>query len=482
MTRVDHPAVRRAPARYRVVTALGDWRGLPGPLHRRVASALRGAIEDGLLPPGLRLPSERALADTLGLSRGTVVAAFEVLDESGLVERRHGSGTYVRAGAGVAAEAAEQLPSGVLPHLSPGPDRIIDLSLSAPADARHLPPLRLGAPELFEPSPGHGYLPTGATALRETIAARLTRTGLTTTPGQLLVTGGAQQAISLAAGLLRPGDAVAVECPTYPGALAAFGRAGLRMEPVATDADGIVPDALAALCRRDRIAMVYTVPTGHNPTGAIASAERRRALVELAAAHNVLVVEDLTLAELVLDGSAAPPPLGALGDDHVISVGSLSKLLWGGLRIGWLRAADPVRARLARHKAAHDLTTSAVGQLLAVRLLAAADDAYLSGWRTALATRRETLESALADRLPDWSWTSPRAGMSLWVRLPGSDADVLAAEALRHGVAVAPGSTACLCERHYGHVRISFTPSPPTLLHAAIRLGRTWHALQKGQP
>src|SRR6202161_2162132 len=212
----------------RLVGTLGDWAVGPGPLFRQLARAVAGAIEGGALAEGLRLPSERGLASALFVSRGTTVAAYDQLVADGLVERRHGSGTFV------AGPAALGLPDGregsALVHRlverSSVRSTVVDLSISVLHDAGGLPAVTLSSRDLRAMVPETGYSPWGSPGLRALIADHVTAWGLPTVPGQIVITSGAQQGISAAAACwLRPGDTVVVEDPCYPGAIAAFAQA-----------------------------------------------------------------------------------------------------------------------------------------------------------------------------------------------------------------------------------------------------------------
>jgi DNA-binding transcriptional MocR family regulator len=159
----------------------------------------------------------------------------------------------------------------------------------------------------------------------------------------------------------------------------------------------------------------------------------------------------------------------------VIAIGSTAKLLWGGLRVGWIRVRDePLRSALAGRKSALNLATSAISQAIAAQLLAALTPQWLEAHRAALTERRDYLADLLAAYLPAWTVQPPQAGLSLWARLPVSSADAFTHAAARHGVAVAPGALACVDGRHHNYVRLSFAEQPGTLELAAERLAAAW--------
>jgi DNA-binding transcriptional MocR family regulator len=460
----------------RVIGGLGDWTVGPGPLVRQLARALAGAIENGTLAEGLRLPSERALARSLFVSRGTTVAAYDRLVGDGLVERRPGSGTFV------AGAAALGLPDGregsplvhrLVEH-SHGPSGVIDLSLSVLHDAVGLPDVTLSTGDLRAMAPSTGYSPWGSSGLRALVAAHVTGWGLPTSSDQVVITTGAQQGISAAAACwLRPGDTVVVEDPCYPGAIAAFAQAGARFVGVPVDGDGVRLDELGRALA-DRPALVYLQPTVQSPTGTVLSAVRRRHVAELVDRHRVPLVEDLALADLCW--TPAPPPVAALcSDASVAVVGSLSKTLWGGLRLGFVRAPEPLALRFARVKATSDLGSSAVSQMLAERLLSGPTDLWRSR-SSELRRRYEALADALARRLPAWHFDEPSGGLSLWVSLGGVDAERVAQTALRHGVAVATAAPLSVTDGHGDRIRLSFAAPAAVLRQGVERLGRAWDA------
>lgn len=482
MARRANPAeVDRPGAVTAFVGELGEWMLGPGPLYRQLARAVAGAIERGVFARGVRLPSERALAAALVVSRGTTVAAYDQLVADGLIERRRGSGTYV-LGAGILGLPPGREGSALVHRLvdrSAGTSTIIDLSISVLHDASRVPAFTLTAEDLKAVQPDTGLSPWGLEGLRAALAVHVSGWGLPTRPEEIVVTTGAQQAIAAAAACwLRPGDTVVVEDPTYPGAIAAFGQAGARLVGVSVDRDGVRIDELAtALAARP--ALVYLQPTVHSPTGALLSESRRRAIARLIAETRVPLVEDLALADLAW--RPAPPPIAASCPDAAVAVvGSLGKLFWGGLRIGWVRAPAPLAVRFARVKATQDLGSSALSQVVAERLVTAlatpSGARHAEALRTELRTRYETLAAALSEQVPEWTWDAPAGGLSVWVRLPHDDADAFAQSALRHGVAVATAPALSPSTRHRDRLRLAFSAPAPELRRGAGRLAEAWRA------
>jgi DNA-binding transcriptional MocR family regulator len=319
------------------------------------------------------------------------------------------------------------------------------------------------------------YAPTeGNPQLRALVAGRMTARGLPTTAADLLVTTGSQQALTLVAtALLDPGDVVAVEEPTYLAALQCFQLAGARVVPVASDEDGIDPEALAGVLERERPRLLYLVPTFANPTGRTLPAERRAAVAALAARSGAWVVEDDPYGELRYRGTPVPAlaahPEGA---DRVLHLGSFSKVAAPGLRLGWLRAPAALMPALTVAKQAADLHTSTIDQAAAAEYLATADlDGHIRALCAAYRERRDAMVGALPEVLPPGStWSDPDGGMFTWVRLPGDvDTAELLPRALAHDVAFVPGWAFYAGEPDRATMRLSFTTNTPEQIGEGMR-------------
>jgi len=467
------------------VDLLGDFASGPGPLYTRLAQALESAIETGALPAGSRLPAERPLAGSLGVSRTTVVLAYARLREAGLVESRQGSGTFVprrpqpsprrsqREGPGrsflvdsVTRAAAEE-PADTISFmgacLPAGDELLAEAWDEARADIE-----ALGAHA--------GYSPQGLPTLRSAIAEDFDRRGLPTSPDEVLVTGGAQQAIDLVARLLvPPGAAVALEDPTYLGAIDAVGLAGARRVSVPVGPDGVDVAALRRVVAEETPALTYLVASFHNPTGALLPEADRREIARLAEEKRTTIVEDESLVELGFS-SRPPRPIAAFAPAApVLTVGSLSKLFWGGLRVGWVRAARPLVDRLTRLKVTADLSGSVLGQSLAARLLRRRQEVAQRRRRESLA-RLDHLSALLRDRLPEWTFEPPRGGLTLWVQLPAPVAEELSRVALHHGVSIVPGSVHSPSGGCRDRVRLPFVLDADETSEGIARLARAWSA------
>ncbi|MFC8367302.1 MULTISPECIES: PLP-dependent aminotransferase family protein [unclassified Streptomyces] len=317
----------------------------------------------------------------------------------------------------------------------------------------------------------------GEPTLRAALAARTSARGLATDADDILVTTGSQQALSLlATALLEPGDTVLVERPCYLAALQAFGLAGARVVAVPGDEDGIDPGALEELVVRERPKLLYTVPTFSNPTGRTMPAARRAAVAEVAGRRGLWIVEDDPYGELRFEGERVPWIASYEGArDRTVLLGSFSKVMAPGLRLGWLRAPDGLRRACAVAKQAADLHTPTVNQLAAARYLADNDlDAHVARVAVAYRARRDAMLAGLADALPAGAaWTRPEGGMFLWVRLPGSyDTTALLPDVVRHDVAYVPGAPFHAGEPDRATLRLCFvTQTPDEIAEGLRRLG-----------
>jgi DNA-binding transcriptional MocR family regulator len=449
---------------------LGRWSSGRGPLPALLSARLRQLIDEGELPPGEPLPPDRAFASALAVGRSTVVAAYDLLRQDGRIVRHQGSGTRVAGTPRITGRQTTGAPAFL--HLLEPREGVILLACAAPDK----PPPELAdaygriLPRLAATSGDIGYHPTGHPVLRRAIADHYTRRGISTDPGRILVTNGAQQALSLLArAFLAPGDQVLVEAPTYHGALEAF-----REQAAVPQALPIGLSGIRAAASRHHPALAYVISTFHNPTGSVLSPLTRRTLAETCAATGVPLIDDEVLSDLGFPGEQPPPPLAAF-DDSVISVGSLSKTVWAGLRIGWVRAPAPAIARLARLLAVHDLGGNIPGQLAAADLLPRVQ--WLARQRAfEHKARHDHLRAQLARHLPDWDVPSVRGGQTLWIRLPHGDGTSFAQTALRHDVAVLPGSGLDATGQSAEYLRLHFLAAPDELTEAVRRLTAAWRA------
>jgi 2-aminoadipate transaminase len=319
----------------------------------------------------------------------------------------------------------------------------------------------------------------GDPELRAAIAARLTARGLPTEAGELLITSGSQQALTLAATvLIEPGDRVLVEEPSYLAALQAFALAGAVVVPVACDGDGLDPDAVAAAAQQHGAHVLYTIPTFQNPTGRTLPLERRRALAEVAERCGLWLIEDDPYGELRYRGEPLPS-LATMAAERTLALSTLSKVAAPGLRIGWVRTPEALRRSLVVAKQAADLHSSTVDQAAAARWLAEVDlDAHLGMLRAEYGRRRDALLDGLSSALPPGSTHNrPEGGMFVWARLPdGWDAEPLLTRALARDVAFVPGYPFFAGEPDRATLRFSFTThAAEEIAQGLARMRQAWH-------
>ncbi|MBU2665718.1 PLP-dependent aminotransferase family protein [Actinoplanes bogorensis] len=458
---------------------LGQWHALPGrhrsPDYAALAAAVRGLLSDGRLPLGVRLPAERELAESLAVSRTTVSAAYRTLRETGHLTSRRGAGSWTTLPHGHRVAT-----SGLW---AAGDDRdMIDLGVAASAAPVELvPAARAAADDLPRYLGSAGYHPTGLMELRDVVAAGYRERGVATSAEQILITAGTQQALDLVLRLSVPaGSPVLVEAPTYPNALAALAARRARINTHGLDAEtGWDGEMLLGALRQQRPRLSYVIPEFHNPTGHLMTAELRERLVATAHSTGTELVVDESWVDLALEGQEMPPPV-AVFDRHsrVVSIGGMSKGYWGGLRIGWVRASAPLVQRLAAIRVGVDMASPVLEQLVAVRLLAQAPQ-ILAERRTRLRERRDALAATLRELLPEWEFTLPRGGASLWAELDGPISSALARAAEDLGVRLAPGPRFGLDGTLERFLRLPFTLPPDELTEAVRRIASVRHDLDR---
>ncbi|MGD0559740.1 MAG: PLP-dependent aminotransferase family protein, partial [Streptosporangiaceae bacterium] len=471
---------------------LGHWSTPEGPLYRLLSARLARLADTGALTAGLRLPAERDLAAQLSVSRNTVAMAYQTLRDEGMAESRQGSGTRIVPHR--TTPAATHRANGFFTNLLESSRVRADLTFAqgecAPQVAAAVadPSSVLSPAKLQAITGSHGYYPLGFPGLRAAIAEMLTaRYGVPTAAAEVIVTTGAQQALDLLArDEVLPGGAAIVEEPTFAGMIDILHRAGARLVALPP---GDRDDTLDRLVDTHAPALVYLVPTHHNPLGLVMPEEVRRRVVRLASRHpGTTFIDDMVLADLALTDAQRPPPLAALAprQPNIVTVGSLSKGYWGGLRIGWVRAPASVIARLGATKAVADLGSPPLGQAVAAALISEQHDDIVKWRQDWLRTRYDALTGALAEQLPSWRWPRPEGGSAIWVRIP-SGVDAFTQAALRAGVAVLPGRLLTVGSKPSDHLRLAFTADPAVLIDAvatlatvpgAVRGLRWWHPLR----
>jgi len=457
---------------------LPDLNQQSGPRYLALSSGLAALLLDGRMAPGARLPSERDLANALRLSRATVTAAYDQLASEGMLSRRRGSGSYLTLPAAArvtgpgARMARERLDSGTIDlstaSLPALPGRVEAALASVTADlsrlARH-----------------NGYEPYGLGELRAQIAARYTQRGAATTADDILITNGAQHGFDLVLRLMvSPGDRVLTELPTYPGALEAIKAHSARAVAVPfADDDSWDTTTIRNALLQTAPRLAFVIPDFHNPTGALIGSPQRELLLSAARRAGTTVVVDESFIDLDLRpeyaSTTAPTAMASL-DGTVISIGSLSKPIWGGLRIGWIRADSEQIQQLAIVRARADMGGAIIDQLLAQVLLVDLD-ASIAQRRAELRIKRDALLDALAVELPQWRPTIPAGGLSTWVRLDAPAATPLTHLLEQRGVLITPGSRFAIDGTLERFLRIPFALPVPDLQTAVHRIAETWSEL-----
>lgn len=457
---------------------LGRWNPGAAPAYRELADVVRLLILDGRVPLDTALPSERALAATLGVSRTTVTAAYAELREQGFLSSRQGSRGRTciprRLPGGAAGPGSAELisPNSLAgaPGLAPPPG-LLDLayaSLPASGEVVHRA-FAAALTELPALLPGFGYDAVGILPLREAIAARYTAAGVPTTADQVLVTSGAQHALNIVLRTLAGRqDKVLVDHPTYPHALDAIRAGGARPVPVALPhGSGWDMPGLEAAMAQQRPKMAYVVPDFHNPTGRLMTDPQRRRLVQAASAAGTVLVVDETLRELNLD-DVRTAPLAAFSP-AVVTIGSLSKSHWAGLRTGWIRAGSALIQRFSAARTTMDLGGAVVEQLAAAHLVRSLDEP-LPARLAALRGNRAALLDLIGGILPGWQAERPDGGLSVWCRLPAPVSTALTVIGPDFGVRLAAGPRFGVGGAFEHYLRIPFTLPPEQLETAVLAL------------
>lgn len=461
-----------------LVRELGNWRtaSCSGPVYQGLSDGLRMLIVDGRLPVGSRLPSERALADALRVSRTTVTTAYAQMRDEGYLTARRGA----RSTTALPTNTGEPSPTAAAPARAT--INLAAAAMSAPASAV-LEAFSAAASEVssYLHQPGHELY--GVEPLRVAVAERYCARGLPTTPDQIMVTTGALGAIGLILStFVEPSDRVLVEQPTFSGALSSISAAGARPVPVSIAPDeGWDLDALHIAIRQLAPNLAYLIPDQHNPTGLTMSPAQREHLAHIIAETRTRTIIDETMREIWLDEEVPGPVAAAVTQrrDLVLTIGSMSKSFWAGLRIGWIRAEAATLATIAARRRSIDLGTAIVDQLAAARLLVVADD-VLPDRRALITRRRAVLRALLADQLPDWRECNgglPTGGLALWMRLPAPMSSALSAAASRLGVDIPPGPRFGVDGTLERYIRVPFSLPEDQLAEGVSLLARAWSAV-----
>ena len=453
----------------RLTELLGSWRGA-GHSYVELAESVALLVRDGTVPAGTALPAERQLAGALGVSRTTVTASYQRLRELGFANSRQGSATVIRA-----LRGDDTL-------TNPGSAHDLDLTTACPAPWRGLEAITREAflehPDVFR---SIGYDTLGRSDLRARIAARYTQRGLATSPDEIMVTLGAQHATYLIARtLLGRGERSLIESPSYPHAREALAATGALIAELPVGAAGYDASAILDIAGRTAPRLAYLIPDHHNPTGQSMPAQLRAELIATLTAQGSYIIADETTAELTLGALRQVRPFAAAAEhrhqrDAILTVGSLGKSVWGGLRIGWIRAAPDMITRLEVSRRVGDLGTGAWEQVIALRALERYDE-ILADRAVEHAAQYRVLAEQVAAVFPEWTLPGVDGGVCAWVDLGGHHSTRLALAGARTGVRIAPGprfGSPGVFERF---VRLPFSLPAEDLREAVRRLRDGWAA------
>jgi GntR family transcriptional regulator / MocR family aminotransferase len=437
------------------------------PLYQQIKTHLQQGILSGSLAPDTRLPASRQLARDLGVNRITVETAYSELETDGLIYSRVGSGTYVMQSIPLPPRPIDSLGSDwplwqqnvqidLAPSKAERNETLISsqhpqmISFAAGTSAPHMFPaddfrkvlqavMRRDGMAALGYGESNGYAP-----LRATIAHVLASQGLQARPENILITAGSQQALSLVSQLLlKPGDTILVESPTYGGALELFHAVGFSVVGIPMDNQGMQVENLEKLLQQHHPKLIYTIPNFHNPTGTCLSGWRRRELIVLADRYNIPILEDDFVGDLRYDGRAQPSLKALDPGGRVIYANTFSKMLMPGLRVGFLLIEGPIYERLANFKRVNDLATSALIQrALEAYVTVGRYQSHLRRSCQIFRKRRDAMTSAIHKYLPSGArFDLPQGGLFLWVRLPDRMSSVdLLPTARKEGVDFMPGN------------------------------------------
>jgi DNA-binding transcriptional MocR family regulator len=461
------------------------------PIYRQVVRRIQEMIRSGALPEGFRLPPERRLAETLGVNRSTVLSAYRELKALGLVDAHVGRGTAILrppdpppASVGVPwrqifRESVARSHDPVIADVLALTERrdVISFSIGLPAP-EYLPLDTIGrlttellrdvGPPLLLHCPTEGHTP-----LRESLASWVLARGIQARTSDVLVLSGSQQGLDLVARVfIDPGDVVVVEEPTYLGALQTFRVAQARILGVPVDRDGMRTDILASVLEHHRPKLIYTLPTYQNPSGAVMSIERRRHLLELASRWNVPILEDDPYSELRYEGEILPSLKALDEDDRVLYQSTFSKVLFPGLRVGYMVVPPVVLRQLVLAKQGADLHASSFGQYLLERFVREGHfTAHLERVRKEYRRRRDSMAAALQrNRSVVLDFECPRGGFYIWCKIPDRiDQAALLANAANRGVVFLPGRAFFATEPQGNFLRLNFSHASEEAISVGVR-------------
>lgn len=466
----------------------------PKPIYLQIRDRLRRLIQSGTLPPGQRLPSIRSLANTLQVARLTVIEAYSVLEADSLIYARQGSGYFVSHQTAPTPRLGTAFPSlqdAIVPDKDGGGfcDRflasiqvqsqtgITDFSSGFPRpwglqDLQKI--ARRAVTEAGDTLFRYGF-PGGQPILQQQIAQMLVQQGLDIAPEQLILTNGSQQGLSLAMRhYVQAGDRVIVEAPTYHGALAILEDIGAKIVGIPMTVEGMNLAILESCLQTHRPKLIYTISTLHNPTGLTTSQTHRQQLLALASQYECAILEDNAYEGL--NFQPVPPPIKAFDQQNLVTyIGTFSKTIIPGLRVGWIIVPDVNYQAIMRQKLLHDFHVSTISQAIVSEYLASGHyRRHLNQIRMQNLQSRNAMLQALERYFPqEASWTVPEGGLFLWVHLPNClSVQKICQEALSQGILIACGTAFFADRKGYPAMRLNFSLFPEEIERGIAIVGK----------
>ncbi|MGE7912945.1 PLP-dependent aminotransferase family protein [Lysinibacillus xylanilyticus] len=441
-----------------------DWkpdRQAKKAIYKQLAEYIEKGIADGTFPPDKPLPSERYLASALSLNRSTVVNAYDELESMGLIERNRGSGTtiskdiwgitkkripswnrYIEAGSFLPSQPVTQkIRKEAVEH------KLINLA-SGELSEELFPKSFLSeitSTRSFIGSLGYDH-PLGNEILRNTLTKHAKKSrGIETNPSSILITSGAQQALHLIVQcLLKPGDAIAIEDPSYNYNLPIFKSAGIKVHYLPVDKDGMNPEDLLSLYKKHRIKMIFLNPYFQNPTGSLLNKKKKEAILDISSKFGIPVVEDDPYSLTAFSGEKISTLKSMDRNGNVLYISSLSKIVASGLRIGWIIGPTSVIERLSDAKQQVDFGHSSYTQWIANDFLESENfHIHIKSLIKELEKRRDKIIKSLDTYLKDQvEYSIPQGGIHIWCKILKNYNEIqLLEESIKRGVIYVPGST-----------------------------------------